>query len=198
MSHLVEEALNLGASLMEGPMRFSDERNAELSKPLDRSHVKQRPGPAGKKLSYVEGYVAIRIANEVFGFDGWSYEVKHIEPVDGGVIAYVRLRVGDVFREDVGFGDGNVELAYKEAVTDALKRALRTFGDRFGLDLYDKDSELHKPEAQKRTAPATTPSLGLCPKHNVVWQQGRSGLGHMVDGQPNPCLKAELEAGVAQ
>jgi DNA recombination protein Rad52 len=55
--------------------------------------------------------------------------------------------------EDTGFGDGTggnaentaygicsaIELASKEAVTDATKRCLRYFGAQFGLSLYDKD-----------------------------------------------------------
>ena len=53
-----------------------------------------------------------------------------------------------VDREDVGAGHGYDvdcglahESAIKEAVTDALKRALRTFGNPFGLALYDKSRE---------------------------------------------------------
>ncbi len=53
-------------------------------------------------------------------------------------------------REDVGFGNGVagntaygvgscIELASKEAVTDALKRCMRYYGNKFGLSLYDKD-----------------------------------------------------------
>ena len=53
--------------------------------------------------------------------------------------------------EDVGFGNGVagnnaygigscIELASKEAVTDALKRCLRYYGNQFGLSLYDKDN----------------------------------------------------------
>ncbi len=52
--------------------------------------------------------------------------------------------------EDVGFGDGVagdtpngmhscIELASKEAVTDATKRCLRKYGNKFGLTLYEKD-----------------------------------------------------------
>jgi len=54
--------------------------------------------------------------------------------------------------EDVGFGDGVagdtpngahscIELASKEAVTDATKRCLRKYGNKFGLTLYEKDAE---------------------------------------------------------
>lgn len=70
-------------------------------------------------------------------------------------MAKVRVQVGVCYREGVGLGNGNVndysgtgksrmdayELAMKEAESDARKRALMTFGDRFGLALYDKDQK---------------------------------------------------------
>ena len=54
---------------------------------------------------------------------------------------------GGIF-EDVGYGNGTSyrskadahELAAKEAVTDAMKRCLRHFGDQFGNGLYNKDN----------------------------------------------------------
>ena len=58
-----------------------------------------------------------------------------------------------VTHEDCGFGNGVagnnaygigscIELASKEAVTDALKRCLRYYGNKFGLSLYDKEAQL--------------------------------------------------------
>ena len=65
----------------------------------------------------------------------------------------VTVRSGETLtvREDVGFGNGVagstaygigscIELASKEAVTDALKRCMRYYGNKFGLTLYDKDA----------------------------------------------------------
>jgi recombination DNA repair RAD52 pathway protein len=47
------------------------------------------------------------------------------------------------------------ESASKEAVTDALKRTLRTFGNPFGLALYDKSREnVGDPEADLRAVKA--------------------------------------------
>ncbi len=64
----------------------------------------------------------------------------------------VTVKAGErrVIKEDVGFGNGVagataygigscIELASKEAVTDALKRCMRYYGNKFGLTLYDKD-----------------------------------------------------------
>ena len=70
-------------------------------------------------------------------------------------IAYMctlRLTVGACTHEDVGFGDGvagdtasgmssAIELASKESVTDAIKRCLRAFGNKFGNSLYNKDAD---------------------------------------------------------
>jgi len=66
----------------------------------------------------------------------------------------VTVKAGDkdVIKEDVGFGNGVagataygigscIELASKEAVTDALKRCMRYYGNKFGLTLYDKDDD---------------------------------------------------------
>lgn len=144
-------------------MTFTPEQNAELAKPLDRSTVKERT-QAGRKLSYVEGWHVIAEANRIFGFDGWNREtilltetnrdLVHLTGNNGaydqwrvGYIAKVRVTVGTVVREGTGYGSGMgkpealgdaVEGAIKEAETDAMKRALMTFGNPFGLALYDK------------------------------------------------------------
>jgi recombination DNA repair RAD52 pathway protein len=75
-----------------------------------------------------------------------------------GVSYVVRVRVvaHGVIREGTGAGHGvDVDLgnahesAVKEAETDAMKRALMTFGNPFGLALYDKTKanvEADRPE----------------------------------------------------
>ncbi len=63
----------------------------------------------------------------------------------------VKSGEGENYHEDTGFGNGVagdtaygigscIELASKEAVTDALKRCLRYYGNKFGNTLYDKDN----------------------------------------------------------
>jgi len=129
----------------------------ELSKPLDRSHVSVRQ-QSGMSLSYIEGHHAIREANRIFGFDGWSYSIHSLSLTDCGkntkgnhivsAQAIVIVSAIGVTRQDVGYGTGigrdiasANESAGKEAVTDAMKRALRTFGDPFGNALYDKQQK---------------------------------------------------------
>lgn len=136
--------------------------SADLSRKLDPSHV-HPPKQYGPKGDYIEGWHAISEANRIFGFGAWSYELRDCKCVSerpreigqakkpGFGVTYtarVVVLVGGVTREDVGAGHGYDvdcglahESAIKEAVTDALKRALRTFGNPFGLALYDKSRE---------------------------------------------------------
>jgi len=136
-------------------MAFTPEQIAMMQAPLDPKHVVKPSGSFGPKGDYLEGWHVINEMNRVFGFDGWSYTIdltrdalEKVEGKDQWQAAYTcvcTLRVGDVVRQDVGFGSGSakmigdaVEGATKEAATDALKRAARTFGNVFGLALYDK------------------------------------------------------------
>ncbi len=122
--------------------------NDALRQPLDPALVSERKGRGGRRFSYIEGHTAIDQANQVFGYGGWGYDlvgdVKLRELKSGAAYsATVRVTVlGAPSRTDVGFqpvsdesAEGH-ETAYKGAVTDALKRALRSFGDRFGNGLY--------------------------------------------------------------
>lgn len=137
-------------------MTFTPEQIKILEAPLDPKHVKKPSGSFGPKGDYLEGWHVINELNRAFGFDGWSYRIdltrdalERAEGKDQWQAAYTcvcTLTVGDVTRQDVGFGSGfakqvgdAIEGATKEAATDALKRAARTFGNIFGLALYDKE-----------------------------------------------------------
>lgn len=127
-----------------------------LSKRLGPEYISYRQGFNGMKLAYIEGWVAISIANRIFGYDGWSSEIKSINldfcdelpgKISLGISVTVRVTLTDGnYKEDVGFGSSEnqkskvcaFEKAKKEAVTDAIKRALRQFGDALGNCCYDK------------------------------------------------------------
>lgn len=138
-------------------MSFSDTQIDQLSAKLDGSYVKKNP----KGFDYVEGWRAIAEANRIFGFDGWAREIVNLKSLhdpyqnnkENWVISYgctVRITVtaGDkkIVRDGCGYGSGFSKIvgdahesAIKEAETDAMKRALMTFGNPFGLALYDKE-----------------------------------------------------------
>ncbi len=138
-------------------MPFSKPQKESLEASLDRSHVKQRK-QGGMQVSYVEGWHAIAEANRIFGFHAWDRVLSKMtqlhEPreVDGkfrvAYMATVRISVRtedeEITRDGTGYGSGidrdvgsAHESAIKEAETDAMKRALMTFGNPFGLALYD-------------------------------------------------------------
>ena len=142
------------------PVAFTEKQLEALNEPLSQQVVKTR-SQSGRSLSYIEGWWAIHEANRIFGFGGWDQELVDVKCVSErerkigrdqksgwGVsyVATVRVNVNGVKREGVGAGHGidadlglAHESAIKEAATDAMKRAFMTFGNQFGLALYDKD-----------------------------------------------------------
>ena len=129
-----------------------------LEQPLDPALVSRRDGRGNRQYDYIEGHTVIDQANRIFGYGGWGYELagdvslRRIEKVDVrtgelkvnyAYSAPVRVSVvGAPPRTDIGFHivaedtpEGH-DTACKGAVTDGLKRALRSFGDRFGNGLY--------------------------------------------------------------
>ena len=142
---------------------FADSQVIELSQPLNSRNVKTRTG-GGLRLSFIEGHHAIREANRIFGFGLWDRRIAELVPVaeieeesGGGKRWRVTVRVQvqiivqvpdakeDICREGVGFGHGTAknigeahEAAAREAETDAMKGALMTFGNQFGLGLQEQ------------------------------------------------------------
>ena len=134
---------------------FSSKQLKRLSRLPDPTQIYRRIR-GGRELSYIPGWLAISEANALFGYSGWDRQTIELEKLfdrtshEGttcGYSARVRLvvRAGDtiVTREATGFGYGIArlmvdahEIALKSAETDATKRALATFGNRFGLSLY--------------------------------------------------------------
>ncbi|MDN5048594.1 RAD52 family DNA repair protein [Aliarcobacter butzleri] len=139
---------------------FNTNQIKALNQELNSNRIKTRE-KGNINLSYLEGFDIIETANTIFGFGNWNYLVSSLTQVSqeqnhnqNFVVCYkavVKLIVKDenhaksIFRQDVGFGTGTSktladshENAGKEAVTDALKRAMRSFGNQFGNSLYDK------------------------------------------------------------
>ena len=149
-------------------MGFADKQLKALNAKLLAKHVKTRVED-GVTLSYVEGWHVIAEANRIFGFDGWDRQTVSAQCVWEGsfggqrrcsYVARVRIQVraGEevIVREGSGSGHGSGltpgeahEHALKEAETDAMKRALMTFGNQFGLALYDKEQRRVTPGHSK-------------------------------------------------
>ncbi|KAJ8059834.1 hypothetical protein OCU04_011464 [Sclerotinia nivalis] len=132
---------------------------SRLEKQLGPEYISSRSGPSGQKVHYITAEKCIQLANEVFGFNGWSSQIieTQVDFVDEnattfkvslGLSVIVRVTLKDgTFHEDVGYGHienckgkaAAFEKAKKEGTTDGLKRALRNFGNVLGNCIYDKD-----------------------------------------------------------
>jgi DNA recombination protein Rad52 len=198
-----------------------DKISVELSKKLDPAHV--RPAKArGPKGDYIEGWHAMAEANRIFGYGEWDYAITDCRLVserekkvgqyekDGYAVTYiatVQVFVGSVRRQDVGAGHGYDvdcglahESAIKEAVTDALKRALRSFGNPFGLALYDKSREnVGPPEATQQevdTALESLKGIGSLPELQTYWTNLYRNARHVADNadvlEMKNAMKAQL------
>src|SRR5262245_15934008 len=153
-------------------MEFSEEQVRQLKAKLDAKYVRTRHAN-GSALHYVEGWHTIAEANRIFGFDAWdrrtiSSACVHSERSGrdhfAAYIAKVRVSVRagkiTIVREGSGMGESVAptpgkahELALKGAETDATKRALATFGNPFGLALYDREqASVRKPRNERAAA----------------------------------------------
>ncbi|KAI0903805.1 hypothetical protein F4823DRAFT_629122 [Ustulina deusta] len=130
-----------------------------LEKQLGPEYLSARSGPSGQKVHYIAAEKCIALANEVFGFNGWSSSIQNIQvdfvdenpqtlKISLGLSVIVRVTLRDgTYHEDIGYGHmenckgkaAAFEKAKKEGTTDALKRALRNFGNVLGNCIYDKD-----------------------------------------------------------
>ncbi|KAH8893307.1 hypothetical protein GQ53DRAFT_793515 [Thozetella sp. PMI_491] len=150
----------------EEPQRRMSEYTAQeiatlqsrLEKKLGPEYLSSRAGPSGQKVHYVSAEKCIALANEVFGFNGWSSSIQNIQvdfvdenpqtlKISLGMSVIVRVTLRDgTYHEDIGYGHienckgkaAAFEKAKKEGTTDALKRALRNFGNVLGNCIYDK------------------------------------------------------------
>lgn len=138
---------------MDSP--FDAKTVAELRRPLDPDSISTlRDGPASG-THYLEAVIVEYAANRIFGPGNWAFRVvgqpwRESEETKSGspqtvwcALGELEVRGGLLFRDlgsnqQSGPGAPAMEMSIKGAVTDAMKRCLRHYGDQFGLVLYDK------------------------------------------------------------
>lgn len=197
----------------------------ELAKKLDPSTVKERV-QGGARVSYIEGWHAIAEANRIFGHFEWHRETVDLRCVaererkigrdqkDGWSVTYtarVRVTVDGVTRDGCGAGHGiGIDLgechesALKEAETDAMKRALMTFGNPFGLALYDKTRENvghNAPEASPQEVETALDSLkGVTslPELQTYWTNLYRNARHVADNAQVVAMKDAMKTQLSQ
>lgn len=192
---------------------FSPNQLRLLNAKLDRSHVRERQAD-GRSLSYIEGWFAIAEANRIFGYGGWDRQMVHFERTfashhedrtNCGYMARVRIQVraegATIMREGTGFGSASAinpgeayDRAIKAAETDATKRALATFGNRFGLCLYDKEQRGVEDVVRPASVPSKPPNIfklhspdGMVLASSLSAEGFCSGLRQLIEA----CTKTE-------
>ncbi|WP_373002016.1 Rad52/Rad22 family DNA repair protein [Sulfurimonas sp.] len=153
---------------------FSENQIKALSYNLDDSRIKTID-KAGMSFKYLETYDVINVANTIFNYM-WDYTITRLEEVaretnqnSNHVITYsaiVKVKIYDaqrnfIEREDTGVGTGTaktigdaIDNASKSAVSDALKRTLRSAGGQFGNNLYSKTPNTSQNQQQNYQQPA--------------------------------------------
>ncbi len=89
---------------------------SRLEKQLGPEFLSSRAGPSGQKVHYIAAEKCIALANDVFGFNGWSSSIQNIQvdfvdenaqtlKVSLGLSVIVRVTLRDgTFHEDIGYG----------------------------------------------------------------------------------------------
>jgi recombination DNA repair RAD52 pathway protein len=161
-------------------MRKWSEIIPELRESLNVDRVKTRV-QGKQQVPYLEGDDVINRANEIFEHDGWSaYPVNDVKRTDVGTRTkegeevvtgfYTAIFIcefhgllengtvhtikhGDVGKNSFHSESLNEhEMAASGCATDALKRSMRQLGNQFGIELYNKDSDVFKQAVGKTKA----------------------------------------------
>jgi len=169
---------------------FSENQLKALSYNLDDSRVKTID-KAGMSFKYLETYDVINVANTIFNYM-WDYTITKLEEVvretnqnGNHVITYsaiVKVKIYDnqrnfITREDTGVGTGTartvgdaIDNASKSAVSDSLKRSLRSLGGQFGNDLYSKTPKINQNYQQQPTQQLQQPQQYSQPNQQQTQQ----------------------------
>lgn len=194
---------------------LSSQQVDALRQPLAPNRIRERAGRGEGKFQYIATHDAVRVANEIFGYGSWGHEIVKLERIGevqvqgrgdkrGWHVAYmcvVRLFVRAPDGEEcvpvsgAGYGDATEygaaaqltasELAIKESESDALKRALKNWGDQFGLILYAKTDErrrIEREQASDEAMPVHDEDAGR-PQPARTWPELNQRLANAV-GRP--------------
>ena len=88
--HSIYTTTDCGDSGGWGDKMFAPEEKKRigeaLTQKLGNDKLSSRRGPGGSKVTYVEGWQATELANEVFGYDGWRSKIMslHLDSMDRG------------------------------------------------------------------------------------------------------------------
>ena len=125
-------------------MSAASETYHALSRPWPKGEVKERKGPGGKMLSYVDARQVQNRLDEVVGTENWQ---THFSEVCGNYCCTLSLKIdGEWVAKSDGAGETSIE-GDKGGFSDAFKRAAVSFG--IARYLYS-DSKMTPEQFDKR------------------------------------------------
>lgn len=146
-------------SLPQPPARPPLDTWSALAEPFPPEEVKERQGPGGRMLSYVDARAVAQRLDDVLSPMGWDFtwDLASGDVVKGHLV----IRVGDLelVREDAGYPNSDRdEEPIKAAVSDAFKRCAVQYG--VGRHLYGDNQQAHRPAQVPSSARSAAPQAG--------------------------------------
>ena len=135
MGEMLENDGHLQAMMEEAQRRDEDRKGEgpktpaqilwDLKLPFEPGHHKQRPGPGGKTLTYIDARAVQNRLDEALGIDGWQ---TRFTEAAGNAVCELSIRIGErwITKSD-GAGETSIE-GEKGQFSDAFKRAAVHFG----------------------------------------------------------------------
>jgi hypothetical protein len=117
-----------------------------LERKFEPHQIKQRKGPGGTTLDYIDTPSVINRLNEAFDGD-WSYEIESFEQKDGQVVVLGKLTASGITKMQfgskavmVGKNGNTISIGddLKAAASDALKKCATLLG--VALHLYEDEA----------------------------------------------------------
>lgn len=157
---------------------------SKLHQEFSREQIKNRRGPSGKQLDYIEAHAVIARLNAALDAD-WSFEIIEHKILDNEVVVVGKLTVHtEPVVIKTAFGSQQIKRYeqsgeiiclgddLKAAASDALKKAATLLG--VGLHLYDRDSRNFNGNAPVANNIRRFP---VQPVHGAGNGNGRNGNG---------------------
>ncbi len=144
--------------------RALDEVSTQLAARYDGPTYTLDKGNAGK-FTYIPWHVSVRQLNDIFGVFGWTSTQPQVSQADGIVTVTLAITArvvdaqGTVIEKTVpcvGSAAARDDNSAKSALSDALSKGVKFFGDAFGFFL----SEEKRGAASANSAPNRAPQGG--------------------------------------
>jgi recombination DNA repair RAD52 pathway protein len=111
-----------------------------LDKQLGPEYLLTRDGPGGQRLTYIPAEKVINLANEIFGFNGWSSSIQNVNVDFVDETSAGKFTMGCAIICRVTLKDG----AYHEVISKIDEHTVFTTTDKANRTLDMENAEMHQ------------------------------------------------------